>query len=512
MSGTELGIAVIGAVVALITAYKDAGSIVENIKESRKAKGASPPSLALEESLQEGHQEIEKITAKGIQRFGSSFEQGDGEHHSGFVPFAGVPLTSCLEDVAHRALQSLTIEVQASFLRHLMLASKDDDIMDFEACIDSAITARLRAVTILNELYLRQQKSCGLNSQVRTPVPAAEETKQVIETPSERDDHASSNLEPKPLTLRSLQLPAKIIRPPPDEMKEVFEAPATAERKSRSESLESGTHPCPGQVPRKSSWNVFQKLHRTSSAEKENGSMLSQATSRPASDITSSTSPSIRSVDDPHRSHVMTPPISPVLTLSPVDVMAGAGLCKGAYYIQQGIYEKGVRVSMKNLEWACYCRKCSFATPADRDDRGRARFDDKSHATRDLRWRSLLLFKSHISSSRQNTRVYRCLLCVLVGDVTSVYQGEHHLFEHMFHHQGGVLNGVELWGPICLDPGGPRMGSERTFDICFAENPRFALPKDAFEMSVTTEIVEADGTEIYGENLFKNQRIEGVQR
>ncbi|EXJ86804.1 hypothetical protein A1O3_03758 [Capronia epimyces CBS 606.96] len=142
MSGVEIGIAVIGAVAALITAYKDAGGIVRNIKERRKARGGLPPSVALQESLDEGYQEIEKITAKGVKRFGSGFEQGD--------------------DIAHRALQSLTIEVQASLLRHLTLASKDDTVTDFEACIDSAIEARLKAVTILNELYLRQQKRASL--------------------------------------------------------------------------------------------------------------------------------------------------------------------------------------------------------------------------------------------------------------------------------------------------------------------------------------------------------------
>ncbi|OQU99457.1 hypothetical protein CLAIMM_05088 [Cladophialophora immunda] len=493
MSGAEIGIAVIGAVAALITAYKDAGAIVENIKERRKAKGALPPSVALEESIQEGHQEIEKITAKGIQRFGPTFEQGD--------------------DIAHRALQSLTIEVQASFLHHLMLASRDDNVIDFEACIDSAIAARLRAVTILNELYLRQQKPSSPNSEVRITLPCAEETKEAVEAAPERRKHSGLTSEPLPLTSRHTQSPVKTPRPSPDEMKEVIEAPPSPERKKRSGTLESEPPPSPGQVPRKSSWNVFKKLHRTSSAEKESiSTLLPQATSRPPSYVTSPTSPSIRSLDDPRRSQVMTPPISPVSTVSSIDVLAAAGFCKGAYYIQQGIYEKGVQVSMKNMEWACHCRKCPFTTPADRDERGRARFDDKAHSTRNLRWRSLLLFKSHISSSRQNTRVYRCLLCVLLGDSTSVYQGEHSLFEHMFHHQGGVVNGVELWGPICLDPSGARMGSERTFDICFAENPRFAPPKGAFEMGVATEIVEADGTEIYDEDVFKNQWVDEGQR
>lgn len=85
MSGIEIGIAVVGAVAALITAYKDGGSIVGSIKERRKAKGALPPSVALEESLQEGQEEIERIAAKGIQRFGTEFEQGDGRNFLSFL-------------------------------------------------------------------------------------------------------------------------------------------------------------------------------------------------------------------------------------------------------------------------------------------------------------------------------------------------------------------------------------------------------------------------------------------
>ncbi|OAP56454.1 hypothetical protein AYL99_09633 [Fonsecaea erecta] len=476
MSGAEIGVAVVEAAAALVTAYKDAGAIVENIKEKRRAKGALPPSVALEEALREGYEEIEKITAKGIQRFGQPFEQGD--------------------DIAYRALQSLTIEIQASFLHHLMLASNNDNVVDFETCIDSAIDARLRAVSILSELYLRQQKRPSAKAESRTVLCSADETKEVHGASPEREKHSSLGCEPVPS------------RPLLDEMKEVIEAPLVLGRKKSSGIVQPETPPSPGQAPRKSSWNVFKKLHRTPSAEKESTSTLLQATSRPPSYVTSPISPSIRSLDNPRSPQAMTPPISPVSSVSSTDVLAAAGLCKGAYYIQQGAYEKGVQVSMKNMEWTCHCRKCPFATPADRDERGRARFDDNIHSTRNLRWRSLLLFKSHISSSRQNTRVYRCLICVLLGDSTSVYQGEHHLFEHLFHHQGGVLNGIELWGPICLAAGGASMGSERTFDVCFAVNPRFALPKGAFEMGVATEIVEADGTEIHGEDVLKNQWVD----
>ncbi len=89
------------------------------------------------------------------------------------------------------------------------------------------------------------------------------------------------------------------------------------------------------------------------------------------------------------------------------------------------------------------------------------------------------------------------MMCVLLGDPSHTYEGEHDFFEHMFIHQGGVLNGVELWGPLCLERSGVRIGSESTFDVCFAENPRFALPESAFEMGIATEVFEADGKEIY---------------
>ncbi|KIX03431.1 uncharacterized protein Z518_06983 [Rhinocladiella mackenziei CBS 650.93] len=463
MSGAEIGIAVIGAVAALITAYRDAGTIVENIKERRKAKGALPPSVALEESIQEGHQEIEKITAKGIQRFGSDFEQGD--------------------DIAHRALQSLTIEVQASFLHHLTLASKDDNVTNFEACIDSAIEARLRAVTILNELYLRQQKRSSLQS----------EPEVTVAQPSPRDSKDSK------------------------EFKELEGG------KKRSSNLTRESEPLSTSPlrSRKPSWNPFKNLHRTSSSEqpKESTTSAPPIARSSSSNYHSPTlsprpmmSSSPGSLNDFRRSQIMTPPISPASTHSSLDALTAAGFCKGAYYVQQGIYDKAVQVSMKNMEWSCHCRKCPFATPADRDERGRPRFDDRIYEANTLRFRSLLLFKSHLSSSQKKRRFYKCLICVFGGDSSSSFEGEHHLFEHMSRHQGGVLGGLELCGPICLEPNGVRAGSEGTFDLCFSDPSRFSLPPSAIELDVT-EILEADSIEVTEEDeVFKNQWVDQVRK
>ncbi|KAK5204711.1 hypothetical protein LTR41_009567 [Exophiala xenobiotica] len=464
MSGIEIGIAVVGAVAALITAYKDAGGIVGNIKDRRKAKGALPPSIALEQSLQEGQEEIERIAAKGIQRFGTEFEQGD--------------------DIAHRALQALTIEVQATFLHHLVMASKDDNVTDFELCIDSAIEARLKAVTILNELYLRQQKRSSLSIEPDLQIP--------LRGQREEDKR--------------------------DEVKE------SKDLKKRSDTLttEPETPPSPSRS-RKSSWNLFKNLHRTTSAElsREDSSapppISRSSTAIIASPILSgrpimSTSPGSMTSGDPRRSTLMTPPTSPASKIPPVEAIAAAGFCKGAYYVQQGAYDKSVQVSMKNMEWACHCRRCSFATPASRDERGRPCFDDDIYEASKLRFRPLLLFKSHLSSKEKKPRVYKCPICVLGGDSSPTLQGEDHLLEHLSHHQGATVSGVELIGPICIEPTGVRAGSERTFDVCFLSTSRFSLPPSAIELD-DTGIAEADSLEV-GEDdeVFKNQWVNEGRR
>lgn len=72
---------------------------------------------------------------------------------------------------------------------------------------------------------------------------------------------------------------------------------------------------------------------------------------------------------------------------------------------------------------------------------------------------------------------------------------------------------MELYGPICLEPTGVRIGSERTFDLCFSDNPRFSLPPSAIELD-DTAIVEADGMELPDneEEVYKNQWLDEGRR
>ena len=155
MSETDSDPSVSGAVTALLAAYKNASSIVESIKKQCKASGIPAPSDALEESLQEGYWEIEKIEAQGMRRFGAAFEKGDGRLNPKTSLMIRESALKLAPDIAFGTIRDLTIELQSSFLA---LACRNEDSIDFEACVDATIGVRLRAVNILNELYLRQQR------------------------------------------------------------------------------------------------------------------------------------------------------------------------------------------------------------------------------------------------------------------------------------------------------------------------------------------------------------------
>ena len=78
MSGLEV-FAVVGAVAAVVSAYRDGGRIVAEIKEKRARRKAPPPTIYLEQSLSRGPPALEEAKNNGIERFGRSFAIGDSK-------------------------------------------------------------------------------------------------------------------------------------------------------------------------------------------------------------------------------------------------------------------------------------------------------------------------------------------------------------------------------------------------------------------------------------------------
>lgn len=78
MSGIEV-VAVLACVAGVVSAYKDGGQIVKQIKAKRAAKKALAPTQSLESLLERGPIAVEQAKDNGIERFGSKFATGDGE-------------------------------------------------------------------------------------------------------------------------------------------------------------------------------------------------------------------------------------------------------------------------------------------------------------------------------------------------------------------------------------------------------------------------------------------------
>ncbi|KAL8653275.1 MAG: hypothetical protein Q9210_002202, partial [Variospora velana] len=119
----------------VVSAYRDGGAIVDRIKQKRLAKQAPPPTRLLEASLARGSTAVEEAKENGIERFGDRYAAGDS--------------------LAVNSLKDIVIDLQGSLIRHLRQAQEDDDMTDFTILVDASDIGRIRAVTVLNELYMR---------------------------------------------------------------------------------------------------------------------------------------------------------------------------------------------------------------------------------------------------------------------------------------------------------------------------------------------------------------------
>ena len=69
----------VACVAGVVSAYKDGGNIVKQIKAKRAAKRAPAPTESLEISLQRGPPAVEEAKNLGIERYGPSYAYGDRE-------------------------------------------------------------------------------------------------------------------------------------------------------------------------------------------------------------------------------------------------------------------------------------------------------------------------------------------------------------------------------------------------------------------------------------------------
>lgn len=193
MSGMEV-VAVLGCVAAVVSAYKDGGKIVKQIKAKRAAKKALAPTQSLESSLERGPIALEQAKDNGIERYGPRFATGD--------------------QVATEALRNILIKLQGTLLKHLWSAQEDDNMTDFHILVDASDFGRIQSVTVLNELYMRMAQTAPLHIM---PLPAREPTADPGPTwEHEQSTEVLAKRTPVPLSHQRLPLEDPIPKPDPD--------------------------------------------------------------------------------------------------------------------------------------------------------------------------------------------------------------------------------------------------------------------------------------------------------
>lgn len=480
MSGLE-AIAVIGVVASLIAAFKDSSSIANAIKQRRKSKpDALPPTFQLEEALAAGEQEIQRVAADGIRKYGHEWVEDDLE--------------------AKVALQAIVIEVQASMLKDLRIAVQDDSVTDFADVIEVSTEARMKAVNILTGLYLRKNKQASS--------PAVEVPHQVSGASARATEQAQS-----PPQQRSQPIPV------PDRSRDVIEPPRQQEIANERWKSSNETRPTDvGRPERKqsqsrSSWK--RKLSGWTQSyvdEQLKGPLPTsiEQTAPPARPYPASMSSTLGRTPLPYSlspTQTHSDPLNPwaetrsttdsesrrsvhsmqsqqlnrqdtrfsihATTISPENNFGG--FCQGAYQLQVGLIDSAIKrknesVSMtgQGQYYACRGKRCVFEGPAVMYEQGWS-YDRNLRSRTGLKYRWLFLAKSHIPQERVKNKLYdfRCLICVLLGDKSSIFHGTNHLLEHVGGHAGSQVAGIILRGPLVLGNSSIAPAHDDNFDINF---------------------------------------------
>lgn len=152
----------------------------------------------------------------------------------------------------------------------------------------------------------------------------------------------------------------------------------------------------------------------------------------------------------------------------------------------------------QNFHYVCSSVKCAFRGPAIRNDKRHWTVDNRVRSWKGLQYRWLFFAKSHMQQiNLQDGHQFRCVICVLLGDQSSVFRGRA-LLEHVISHQGAQVNDITLVGPLSFSNNGIRVDDE--FDINLPEisslhaSPPAEPPPAAFVVDANTELQKLVGS------------------
>ncbi|KIW41233.1 uncharacterized protein PV06_06807 [Exophiala oligosperma] len=474
MSGVGEALAIVSCVAGLIQAYDAGARIVRQIKARRQAHDALPPSDLLEESMEKGKKEIEQALAKGNEQFGPTFEKGD--------------------TIAIIALLKITVDTQNALLEGLAQARVDDSVIDFEECIDASAQSRLNAVIELQSLERRmlaqeieRKRNVLLLQQQESAPPTARATASAVVS----DPRSSLQ---QPIAAQQPEQPPSSPSQQKNKKSHTFgrilRRKETDPQVSRSsEVTTSSVSPVPDTSPRSSSQPEAQFQLQDTAISNSSTAIWSSPSSRSSVgtfDLAlQHTRPPVHLNNEREHVSTVSRQSTSLSTFSAVTNLSTAsnvypitnfgGCCKYAYDLRQGSTKKALcRILFgtyhTEVAYKCASIKCSFTSRAIKRNNGYQIDDRVRQFAEGVRYRWLFLAKSHVQQHRdQEQPTFRCLICTLLGDDSGMFEGIRSLLAHVADHQGAILGGSQLQGPIIFSNHGAAPASENDFDISLTQ-------------------------------------------
>jgi hypothetical protein len=102
--------------------------------------------------------------------------------------------------------------------------------------------------------------------------------------------------------------------------------------------------------------------------------------------------------------------------------------------------------------------------------------DERVRTYHDIEFRWLFLAKSHVQKPTAAAEAkFSCLVCVLSGDTSSIFEGHTQLLDHIRDHKGAQLGATVLEGPLTFSNEGVKV-DPAGFDIKFSSTTNVVMP------------------------------------
>lgn len=396
--------------------------------------------------------------------------------------------------IATDALKDIIIELQGSLIKHLRQASEDDGMTDFSILVDASDEGRIKAVNVLNDLYLRKARAIAVPSKIpqilpRTPLPSNDINGEgQIDGRGPRPD--TGNYKRSIVTPRDIEVGNVPEYPSqPSWRYKQTERPnvssSSAKRKSRgifshiptfgTRETHAGKHSYPrgnsndSMPPHKSAPNTNRSSVTAILPQElldEDNPWASELSRSPTETLIASLH--IRQGSQTEPSGGIQRQSTNESKLASGDVYGG--FCKGAYKLQVGLRD-GLKLRNQSgsfqgegYYWACGSSKCAFEGCACKKGKEWG-FDDSIRESHGVRYRWLFLAKSHVALSKAKNGIYdyRCVFCVSQSQESTVFRNAKVLMEHVSHHRGQHLDEAILRKANCINT---RVAAyEEDFDI-----------------------------------------------